>query len=113
MVADARDYEGVDEPGYSESTSQIRAPGKSFVILSSKWDRVLVPYAEMEQTPTNKNGEVWGNWAEPVKQIGFQTTHGKQSKFYLLPQEPEIFDSKERLMVELSLHLYLINLRER
>lgn len=68
----------------------------------------------MEQTPTNKNGEAGGGaWEEPIEQIGFQATHAKQSKFYLLPQEPEVFDSKERLMVELSLHLYLINLRER
>lgn len=52
-------------------------------------------------------------WEEPIEQIGFQATHAKQSKFYLLPREPEVFDSKERLMVELSLHLYLINLRER
>lgn len=70
-------------------------------------------YGGREQTPTNKNGEAWGAWEEPIEQIGFQATHAKQSKFYLLPQEPEVFDSKERLMVELSLHLYLINLRER
>lgn len=60
MVADARDYEGVDGPGSSESTLQTRGPGKSFVVLSSKWDCVPIPYVGMEQTPANKNGEVWG-----------------------------------------------------
>jgi hypothetical protein len=62
MVADARDHEGGDEPGYSESTSQTRVlvsplshylqNGTMFLYLMQGWNRPL---------PT-KMGRFWGAW---------------------------------------------------
>lgn len=49
---------------------------------------------------TDPYQQKWGGlglWEEPVKQIGFQASHAKQSKFYLLPQEPEILTAKRDL----------------
>lgn len=71
-----------------------------------------MPYTRVEQTHTNKTRVVWGAQEVLIQQIGLGITHNKQSKLYLLPWEPEILTAK-RLMVELLLHLYLINLRER
>lgn len=46
---------------------------------------------------TNESREAWGTLEVLIQQIGLQIARGKQSKLYLLPQEPEIMTAKRDL----------------
>lgn len=51
----------------------------------------------IRQAPANGSREIWGVQEVLIKQIVLRITHSKQSKLYLLPQEPEILTAKRDL----------------